>query len=49
MPVTELRSRMGATSFTVWVTPEEVEKVNLAVGYGKVQIYLKTKYQCSDE
>ena len=32
-----------ATSFTVWVTPDEVEKVNLAVVYGKVQIYLKTK------
>lgn len=32
-----------ATSFTVWVTPEEVESVNLAVVYGKVQIYLKTK------
>jgi hypothetical protein len=32
-----------ATSFTVWVTPEEVESVNLAVVYGKVQIYLKTE------
>lgn len=32
-----------ATSFTVWVTPEEVENVNLAVVYGKVQIYLKTE------
>ena len=30
-----------ATSFTVWVTPEEVESVNLAVVYGRVQIYLK--------
>ena len=32
-----------ATSFTVWVTPEEVESINLAVVYGKVQIYLKTE------
>ena len=32
-----------ATSFTVWVTLEEVESVNLAVVYGKVQIYLKTE------
>ena len=32
-----------ATSFTVWVTSEEVESVNLAVVYGKVQIYLKTE------
>lgn len=32
-----------ATSFTVWVTPEEVESVNLAVVYGRVQIYLKTE------
>ena len=32
-----------ATSFTVWVTPEEVKSVNLAVVYGGVQIYLKTK------
>lgn len=32
-----------ATSFTVWVTPKEVESVNFAVVYGKVQIYLKTE------
>ena len=32
-----------ATSFTVWVTPEEVESVNLAVVYGGVQIYLKVQ------
>ena len=32
-----------AVSFTVWVTPEEVEQVNLAVVYGGVQIYLKTE------
>ena len=32
-----------ATSFTVWVTPEEVDQVNLAVVYGGVQIYLKTE------
>ena len=32
-----------ATSFTVWVTSEEVESVNLAVVYAKVQIYLKTE------
>ena len=32
-----------ATSFTVWVTSEKVESVNLAVVYGKVQIYLKTE------
>lgn len=30
-----------ATSFTVWVTPEEVENINLAVVYGGVQMYLK--------
>ena len=32
-----------ATSFTVWVTPEEVENLNLAVVYGGVQMYLKTE------
>ena len=32
-----------ATSFTVLVTSEKVESVNLAVVYGKVQIYLKTE------
>lgn len=30
-----------AISFTVWVTPEEVENINLAVVYGGVQMYLK--------
>ena len=29
-----------ATSFTVYVTPEEVEQINLAVVYGKIQMYL---------
>ncbi|MDD3138856.1 MAG: hypothetical protein PHX08_07790 [Lachnospiraceae bacterium] len=29
-----------ATSFTVYVTPEEVEKINLAVVYGGIQMYL---------
>lgn len=29
-----------ATSFTVYVTPEEVEPINLAVVYGGVQMYL---------
>ena len=32
-----------ATAFTVFVTPEEVESINLAVVYGKIQIYLKTE------
>ena len=32
-----------ATSFTVWVTPKEVEKLNLAVVHGGVQMYLKTE------
>lgn len=32
-----------ATSFTVYVTPEEVENINLAVVYGKVQMYLVTE------
>ena len=32
-----------ATSFTVWVTPDEVESLNLAVVYGGVQMYLKTE------
>ena len=32
-----------ATSFTVWVTPEEVESINTAVVYGGIQIYLKTE------
>lgn len=32
-----------ATSFTVWVTPGEVESLNLAVVYGGVQMYLKTE------
>lgn len=32
-----------ATAFTVWVTPEEVESLNLAVVYGGVQMYLKTE------
>lgn len=30
-----------ATAFTVYVTPEEVEKINMAVCYGGIQIYLK--------
>lgn len=29
-----------ATSFTVYVTPEEVENINLAVVYGGIQMYL---------
>ena len=32
-----------ATAFTVWVTPDEVESLNLAVVYGGVQMYLKTE------
>lgn len=32
-----------ATSFTVWVTPEEVEQINTAVVYGGIQMYLKTE------
>lgn len=32
-----------ATSFTVYVTPEEVEKINMAVCYGGIQMYLKTE------
>ena len=32
-----------ATSFTVWVTPDEVESLNQAVVYGGVQMYLKTE------
>lgn len=32
-----------ATAFTVWVTPDEVENLNLAVVYGGVQMYLKTE------
>lgn len=32
-----------ATSFTVWVTPEEVENINTAVVYGGIQMYLKTE------
>ena len=32
-----------ATSFTVWVTPDEVESLNLAIVYGGVQMYLKTE------
>ncbi|BCJ97582.1 hypothetical protein [Anaerocolumna chitinilytica] len=31
------------TSFTVYVTPEEVENINLAVVYGGIQMYLKTE------
>lgn len=30
-----------ATSFTVWVTPEEVESINTVVVYGGIQMYLK--------
>ena len=33
----------SATSFTVYVTPEEVEQINMAVYYGGIQIYLKTE------
>lgn len=32
-----------ATAFTVYVTPEEVENINLAVVYGKIQMYLVTE------
>lgn len=32
-----------ATSFTVYVTPEEVEQINMAVCYGGIQIYQKTE------
>lgn len=32
-----------ATSFTVYVTEEEVENLNLAVCYGGIQMYLKTE------
>lgn len=32
-----------ATSFTVWVTTEEVESINTAVVYGGIQMYLKTE------
>lgn len=32
-----------ATSFTVWVTPKEVESINTAVVYGGIQMYLKTE------
>lgn len=32
-----------ATSFTVWVTPEEVESINTAVVYGGIQMYLKNE------
>lgn len=32
-----------ATSFTVYVTEEEVEQMNLAVCYGGIQMYLKTE------
>ena len=32
-----------ATSFSVWVTSEKVENLNLAVVYGGVQMYLKTE------
>lgn len=32
-----------ATSFTVWVTPEEVDSINTAVVYGGIQMYLKTE------
>lgn len=32
-----------ATSFTVYVTEDEVEKINMAVCYGGIQMYLKTK------
>ena len=31
------------TSFTVWVTPEEVENINTAVVYGGIHMYLKTE------
>ena len=32
-----------ATSFTVWVTPEEVDNINTSVVYGGIQMYLKTE------
>jgi hypothetical protein len=32
-----------ATSFTVYVTQDEVEQINLAVCYGGIQMYLKTE------
>ena len=32
-----------ATSFTVWVTPDEVESVNTAIVYGGIQVYQKTE------
>ena len=32
-----------ATSFTIWVTPEEVNQINTAVVYGGIQMYLKTE------
>lgn len=32
-----------ATSFTVYVTPEEVEQINNAVVYGGIQMYLKAE------
>lgn len=32
-----------ATAFTVYVTPEEVENLNMAVCYGGIQMYLKTE------
>ena len=33
----------SATSFTVYVTPEEVEQINKAVCFGGIQIYQKTE------
>lgn len=33
-----------ATSFSVYVTLEEVEQINLAVVYSKIQMYLVAKY-----
>ncbi|HCQ5592658.1 TPA: hypothetical protein OLX96_002605 [Clostridioides difficile] len=32
-----------ATSFTVWVTSDEVQQINTAVVYGGIQMYLKTE------
>ena len=32
-----------ATAFTVYVTPEKVEQINMAVCYGGIQMYLKTE------
>ncbi len=32
-----------ATSFTVWVTPEEVQQINTAISVGGIQMYLKTE------